>query len=112
MELHNLLTKIRGMKKQLAERFFEAGTLLRQIREAKLFDAKGDSSFESFVEREIDLGGRTLVLRLARIPEVFLEDAAKSHGLEALLSALEALEQAPQKAQKTVARPPGANRGR
>lgn len=112
MELHNLLTRIRGMKKQLSERFFEAGTLLRQIREAKLFDAKGYASFESFVEREVDLGSRTLALRLARIPEVFIEDAAKTHGLDALLAALEALEQAPQKGQKAVARPPGPNRGR
>jgi hypothetical protein len=112
MELHDALTRLRGMKKQLADRFFEVGTVLRHIREAKLFDAKGYASFESFVEREVDLGSRILALRLARIPEVFLEDAARAHGLDALLAALEALEQAPQKAQKPAARPPAGARGR
>ncbi|MFZ5890339.1 MAG: hypothetical protein ACOY0T_04655 [Myxococcota bacterium] len=112
MELHDALTRLRALKKQLPDRFFEAGTLLKHIREAKLFDAKGYASFESFVEREVDLGSRILALRLARIPEVFVEDAARSAGLDALLAALEALEQAPQRAQRNAARPPAPARGR
>ncbi|MGC4089316.1 MAG: hypothetical protein QM756_15800 [Polyangiaceae bacterium] len=112
MELHDKLTRIRAMKKQLPDRFFEIGALLRHIRDGKLFDAKGYASFESFVEREIDLGSRILALRLARIPEVFQEEAARASGLDALLAALEALEQAPQKAQRPAARPPAPSRGR
>lgn len=112
MELHDALTRLRSMKKQLADRFYEAGTVLRHIRDAKLFDAKGYASFESFVEREVDLGSRILALRLARIPEVFVEEAARTHGLDALLAAMEALEQAPQRAQKAAARPPAPTRGR
>jgi hypothetical protein len=110
MQLHDALTRLRGMKKQLNDRFFEAALVLQGIREAKLFDAKGYASFEAFVEREVDLGGRTLALRLARIPEVFLEDAARAHGLEALLAALEAMEQAAQRKQRAQVRPPSPGR--
>lgn len=109
-ELHEALNRLRPMKRQLPERFFEAATLLRSIRDARLFDAKGYASFESFVEREVDLGGRQLVLRLTRIPEVFLEDAARSLGLDALLSAMEALEHATQRAQRVPMKPPGRGR--
>jgi hypothetical protein len=112
MELHDALSRLRGMKKQLADRFYEAGNLLRQIRDARLFDAKGYASFESFVEREVDLGSRTLALRLTRIPEVFLEPAARVHGLDALLAALEAMEQSAQRTQKSAIKPPTAGRGR
>jgi hypothetical protein len=110
MQLHDALTRLRGMKKQLNDRFFEAALVLHGIREAKLFDAKGYASFEAFVEREVDLGGRTLALRLARIPEVFLEDAARANGLDALLAALEAMEQAAQRNQRAQVRPPSPGR--
>jgi hypothetical protein len=106
-ELHDVLNRLRGMKRQLADRFFEAANLLRTIRDARLFDAKGYATFEAFVEREVDLGGRLYVLRLTRIPEVFLEDAARAHGLDALLAAMEALEQAAQRAERKPVRPPG-----
>lgn len=109
-ELHDALNRLRAMKRQLPERFFEAANLLRSIRDARLFDAKGYASFEAFVEREVDLGGKLLVLRLTRIPEVFLEEASRALGLEALLAAMEALEQAAQRAQRAPVRPPGRSR--
>jgi hypothetical protein len=112
MQLHDALTRLRGMKKQLSDRFFEAAMVLHEIREAKLFDAKGYASFEAFVEREVDLGGRTLALRLARIPEVFVEEAARAHGLEALLAGLEAMEQAVQRNQRTAVKPTSPGRAR
>lgn len=99
-ELHEAVGLIRVLKKQLAERFYEAGVVLKRIRDQRLFDAKGYASFEAFVEREIDLGSKMLALRLARIPEVFLEAAARSSGLDALVAALEAMEQAAQRAQR------------
>lgn len=101
-----MLARLRSMKKQLPDRFFEAGSLLRHIRDARLFDAKGYGSFEAFVEREIDLGGKTFSLRLAKIPELFIEEAARAQGLEALMAALEAIEQAGQRAQRPALRPP------
>ena len=110
-ELHEQLGQLRALKKTLPARFLDAGNLLRHIRDARLFEAKGYNSFEAFVEREVDLGGKTLVLRLTRIPEIFRDDAAKELGLEALLSAVEALEQAAQRAQRPAAvRPPALSR--
>ena len=103
--LHDKLTRLRSLKKQLAERFFEAATLLRTIRDERLFDAKGYASFDAFVEREVDLGGKTMALRIARIPEVFSEEAAKTYKLEALLEALQALELATQRAKSAPAKP-------
>jgi hypothetical protein len=94
--LHEALGRVRGLKKHLPERFFEAGQVLKHIRDERLFDAKGYASFDAFVEREVDLGGKTLSLRLTRIPEVFSAEAAQEYGLEALLSALELLDQAAQ----------------
>jgi hypothetical protein len=106
-ELHLALGRLRGTKKQLPDRFLEVAEVLRKIRDEKLFDAKGYASFEAFVEREIDLGSKTLALRITRIPEVFSMEACQTHALDALLAALEALDQAVQRAaQRTVVRPP------
>ncbi len=109
-ELHELLGQLRALKKHVTTRFLDAGNLLRHIRDARLFDAKGYASFEAFVEREIDLGGKTLTLRIARIPELFHEDAAQALGLEPLLNAIEAIEQAVQRAQRPALRPPAPSR--
>lgn len=103
--LHGALTQLRSLKKQLPERFFEAGRVLKRVRDERLFDAKGYASFEAFVEREVDLGSKTLSLRLARLPEVFSEDAAREYGLEPLIGALESLEQAALRAPRAGARP-------
>lgn len=110
-ELHQALSRIRALKKQLPERFYEAGIALKSIRDQRLFDAKGYASFEAFVEREIDLGSKTVALRLARIPEVFQREAAAECGLPALMAALETLDQAVQQVQRTAARP-SPTRGR
>jgi len=110
-ELHEALGQIRALKKHLPDRFYEAGAVLKRIRDQRLFDAKGYASFDAFVEREIELGSKTLTLRLARIPEVFQEEAARECGLEALLAALEAIEQTAQRSQRTSPRP-APTRGR
>lgn len=98
--LHQALARIRAFKKHLPQHFFEVGAVLQEIRNQRLFDAKGYSSFESFVDREVDLGSKTLALRLARIPDLFREEGAKALGLEPVLAALEAIEQAVQRAQR------------
>jgi hypothetical protein len=109
-QLHEALNRVRALKKQLPERFFEAGSMLKHIRDERLFDAKGYATFEAFVEREVDLGSKTLCLRLSRIPEVFSEAAAREYGLDPLLGALETLEQAAMRAPRPALRP--APRGR
>lgn len=90
-ELHNTLGRVRLLRKHLNDTFFEIAVLLKRINDQKLYEAKGYSSFESFAERELDLGKSTCV-RLVRVPTVFQESAAKTYGMEGLLAALGALE--------------------
>jgi hypothetical protein len=106
-ELHTVLGRVRSLRKNLAENFFELARALRHIADEKLFDAKGYASFEAFVDREIDLG-KVVALRLARVPELFHEQAAKEHGVEAVLAAIGALETAGKPQPK---RAPGPQRG-
>jgi hypothetical protein len=93
-ELHAALSRVRALKKNLAEGFYELGHVLKRIADERLFDAKGYATFEAFVEREVDLGSKSVALKLSRVPEVFLEPAARRHGLEAVLAALDALDSA------------------
>src|SRR5262245_12375930 len=92
-ELHTALGRVRALRKNLGDNFFELGRALRHIADERLFDAKGYATFEAFVEREIDLG-KVVALRLSRVPELFQERAAKEHGLDAVLAAIGALETA------------------
>jgi hypothetical protein len=91
-ELHALVKEIRGLKKQLDSKFLEVGTILGQIRDRELFRAKGYSSFETFVERELDLG-KAACLTLEKIPRLFQLDAAQQLGFAALSKAVAALEE-------------------
>jgi hypothetical protein len=106
-ELHTALGRVRALRKNLSDNFFELGRALRHIADERLFDAKGYATFEAFVEREVDLG-KVVALRLARVPEVFQERAAKEHGLDAVLAAIGALEAA---AKPVAKRGSGPQRG-
>lgn len=90
-ELHNAMVKIRALRKQAGDKFYELGQVLGMIKEGQLYEAKGYTSFEAFVEREIDLG-KTTSLRIERIPRLFHEAAARELGLEAVLAAMEAID--------------------
>jgi hypothetical protein len=91
-ELHNLLVRIRTLRKNLHDGFFQIGHELKHIQEQKLYEAKGYSSFETFAERELDLGKAT-TLKLSRVPDIFLESAARHYGVEAVLAALDVLDE-------------------
>jgi hypothetical protein len=93
-ELHAALGRVRALRKNLSDGFYELGHVLKHIADERLFDAKGYATFEAFVEREIDVGGKAVALKLSRVPEVFLEPAARQHGLDAVLAALDALDTA------------------
>jgi hypothetical protein len=99
-ELHAALGRVRALKKNLADGFYELGLVLKRISDERLFDAKGYATFEAFVDREVDLGSKSVALKLSRVPDVFLEAAARSHGLDAVLAALEALDTTAKPAQK------------
>ncbi len=91
-ELHTLLAHIKPLRKNLHEGFFKLGLELKRIQEQKLYDAKGFSSFEAFAERELELGKAT-ALKLTRIASVFLEPAALQFGMDAVLAALDTLDE-------------------
>lgn len=93
-ELHTALGRVRALRKNLNEGFYELGHVLKHIADERLFDAKGYATFEAFVEREIDVGGKAVALKLSRVPDLFLEPAARQHGLEAVLAAIDALDTA------------------
>jgi hypothetical protein len=90
-ELHAALGKVRALRKNLNNGFYALGEELRSISDKKLYEAKGYSSFEAFVEREIDLG-KTTSLKLTRIPGIFQKDAALELGMDALFRAVDALD--------------------
>ena len=90
-ELHTALGKVRALRKNLEKGFYGLGEELRSILDKKLYEAKGYSSFEAFVEREIDLGKNTS-LKLTRIPGIFQKAAATELGMEALFRAIDALD--------------------
>ena len=105
-ELLNVLVRIRALRKNLDEGFFQIAIELKHIQDEKLYEAKGFSSFESFAERELDLGKATAV-KLTRVPGIFLEAAARHHGIQGVLAAIDALDEHPSPAmqKKAATRP-------
>lgn len=104
-ELHGLLQKLRALQKNLNDGFFELGEVLISIESRKLHEAKGYSSIEVFAERELGIS-RGLAQKLFRIPSVFQPAAAQSLKLDALVRALDAIDQAPQAAASRAAKLP------
>ena len=93
-ELLNVLVRIRVLRKNLDDGFYQMGVELKHIQDEKLYEAKGFSSFEGFAERELDLGKAT-AMKLARVPGIFLEAAARHHGLQGVLAAIDTLDSHP-----------------
>lgn len=91
IELHNILVEIKTLRKNLGRNFYAIGRLLRQVRDNKLYEARGFGSFEAFLDREVEIG-KTTSLRLARVVEVFQQEAAMSYGMDRVLQALATLE--------------------
>ena len=83
--------QIRNLKRTLSRSFMDVGVILIDIRDKKLFEAKGYGSFEAFLEREIDLG-KTTSLRLIRVVHTFHREAALELGMDRLFMALMAIE--------------------
>lgn len=103
--LHNALVQIRSLRKNFAKGFYEVGLVLRDIQTAKLYEAKGYGSFESFLEREIDLG-KLASLQLVRMATVFQKEAALEYGHERCIAALVTLEQPAEATTTGVVTPP------
>lgn len=89
--LATAIAQIRNLKRTLSKSFMEVGGILIDIRDRKLFEAKGYGSFEAFVEREIELGKQTS-LKLARAFELFQKPAAVAGGLDRVMAAVGAFD--------------------
>jgi hypothetical protein len=90
-DLHNALTQIKGLKKNVNRSFYDIGSILKDIRERRLYEAKGYGTFEAFLEREIDLG-KAMGIRLIRVVTTFVKDAAQEYGLDKVMLAMSALD--------------------
>jgi hypothetical protein len=90
-EIYNQTERIKTLRKNLNKSFFDVGLILREIQNQKLYTAKGYQSFESFVERELDLG-KTVTMRLVKLVSIFQREAALEMGYERTLEALNQLE--------------------
>lgn len=83
--------QVKALKRSMQKNFYDIGVQLDRIREERLYEVKGYGSFESFVERELDLDKATC-MRLSRIPRVMIREAAIEAGLERSCAAVAALD--------------------
>jgi hypothetical protein len=89
--LSEATAQVKALKRSLQKNFYDIGVQLDRIREERLYEVKGYGSFESFVERELDLDKATC-MRLSRIPRTMLREAALEAGLERSCAAVAALD--------------------
>lgn len=103
--LASATNQIRGLKRSLNKSFYDIGQILGDIQTRRLYEAKGYGSFEAFVEREIDLG-KQLSLRVVKIAQIFLKEAAIAAGLDRVSSALSAFEGETEQQSSSPSSPP------
>jgi hypothetical protein len=89
--LNTATAQIKALKRSMQKNFFDVGTHLDRIREEKLYEVKGYGSFESFLEREMDLD-KVTCMRLARVARSMVREAAIEVGMERACAAMAALE--------------------
>lgn len=92
-DLHAALAQIKTLRKNLAKSFYDIGLVLKDIQTKRLYEAKRFPSFESFVEREIDLG-KTTALRLVRVVALFQKDASLEIGMDRAFAGIAAIDSA------------------
>jgi hypothetical protein len=89
--LNTATAQIKALKRSIQKNFFDVGLQLDRIRDEKLYEVKGYGSFESFLEREMDLDKVTCI-RLARLARSMVREAAIEVGMERACAAMAALE--------------------
>jgi len=86
--------KLADLKRSANKNFYEIGEVLHRVREQRLYEVKGYGSFDSFLDREVNLG-QQFCLTVVRIYETFLPAAVTSLGLNRLSAAVRALDDEP-----------------
>jgi hypothetical protein len=89
--LNHATAQIKALKRAMQKNFFDVGMQLDRIRDEKLYEVKGYGSFESFLEREMDLD-KVTCMRLARVARSMVREAAIEVGMERACAAMAALE--------------------
>ncbi len=92
--LVNVQQKLGDLKRSSNKHFYEIGSLLHRVREERLFEVKGYSSLEAFIEREVNLG-QQFCRDAVRIYETFLPNAASSLGFARLSAAIKVIDDEP-----------------
>jgi len=90
-KLSGATAQIATLKRNIGKGFYEIGGILGRIRDEKLFVVKGYGSFESFLERELDIN-KVSSLRMVRIAEVLKREDAVAAGFERAAAAVAALD--------------------
>jgi len=90
-KLSGATAQIATLKRNIGKGFYEIGGILGRIRDEKLFVIKGYGSFESFLERELDIN-KVSSLRMVRIAEVLKREDAVAAGFERAAAAVAALD--------------------
>lgn len=92
-ELLRLTSQLKALRKNLPKNFYEIGQILREVQAKKLYEPRGYTSFDAFVDRETELG-KELGLKICRIAALFSKEGAMELGLDRLVAALGTLEPA------------------
>ena len=88
------MSQVKTLKRALQKNFFDVGVQLERIRDEKLYEVKGYGSFESFVEREVDID-KVTCMRLARVARCMVREAALEVGMERACAAMATLDGEP-----------------
>lgn len=91
-ELLKLTNQIKLLRKNLPKHFHEIGVILRDVQAKRLFEPRGYTSFDVFVERETELG-KDIGLKLMRIGSLFTADGAMELGYERAMQLVGTLDQ-------------------
>jgi hypothetical protein len=90
-KLSGATAQIVALKRNISKGFYEIGGILGRIRDEKLYVVKGYGSFESFLERELDIN-KVSSLRMVRVAEVLKREDAMAAGFERAAAAVAALD--------------------
>jgi hypothetical protein len=86
--------KLAELKRSANKNFYEIGEVLHRVREQRLFEVKGYGSFDSYLDREVNLG-QQFCNQAVRIYETFLPAAAASLGFARLAAAIRVIDDEP-----------------
>jgi hypothetical protein len=92
--LMNAQQKLGELKRSANKNFYEIGEVLHRVREQRLYEVKGYGSFDSYLDREVNLG-QQFCAQAVRIFETFLPAAAQQLGFARLSAAIRAIDDTP-----------------